>query len=81
MVVKSPLMTWFLWPWGLLKDEHFEEIKKKTYSSQDHLDLQYQEYCRVNGQVSKEKFLEMLLKAGLPTLVGPNRNESGSSHL
>ena len=55
---------------SLLQDEHFEEIKKMTYSSQDHLDLQYQEYCRLNGQVSKEKFLEMLLKAGLPSLTG-----------
>ena len=66
---------------GLLQDEHFEEIKKMTYSSQDHLDLQYQEYCRLNGQVSKGKFLEMLLQAGLPALVKPNRDKSGSSHL
>ena len=47
-----------------------------TYSSQDRLDLQYQEYCKVNGQISKEKFLEMLLQVGLPQLKGLPQSES-----
>lgn len=54
----------------LLQDEHFQEIKETTYSSQDRLNLQYEEYCKVNGQVSKEEFLEMLLQVGLPQLKG-----------
>ena len=53
---------------NLLTDGHLEEIKQATYSSKDHLELQYQEYCKVNGQITKEKFLEMLLSAGLPVL-------------
>lgn len=53
---------------SMLTDESLEEIKQSTFSSKDHLELQYQEYCRENGQVTKEKFLEMLLQAGIPTL-------------
>ncbi|MBT4761944.1 MAG: hypothetical protein HOO06_09630 [Bdellovibrionaceae bacterium] len=52
----------------MLTDESLEEVKQSTFSSKDHLELQYQEYCQKNGQVTKEKFLDMLLKAGLPTL-------------
>ena len=59
---------------ALLQEEHFEEIKEMTYSSQDHLELQYQEYCKVNGHISKEKFLEMLLQAGLPALKDLSKN-------
>ena len=60
---------------SLLQDEHFEEIKEMTYSNQDHLDLQYQEYCKVNGYISKEKFLGILLQAGLPALKGPSQSD------
>ena len=52
----------------LLEDSHIEEIKSQTYSSQDQLEIQYQEYCRKNESISKEKFLEILLQAGLPAL-------------
>ena len=52
----------------LLEDSHIEEIKSQTYSSQDQLEIQYQEYCRKNGSITKEKFLEILLQAGLPAL-------------
>ena len=52
----------------LLTEGHLEAIQKATYSSKDHLELQYQEYCKVNGHITKDKFLERLLSAGLPAL-------------
>ena len=52
----------------LLTEGHLEAIQKATYSSKDHLELQYQEYCKVNGYITKDKFLEKLLSAGLPAL-------------
>ena len=60
---------------SLLQNEHFKEIKEMTYSSQDHLDLQYQEYCKQKGQVSKEKFLELLLQVGLPKLKSVSQDD------
>ena len=50
----------------LLTETHLNEIKESTYSSQDRLEIQFQEYCRVHGNTTKEKFLEELLKVGLP---------------
>ena len=51
---------------SLLQKEHLEGIKRATYSSQDHMELQYREYCRLHGQISKDKFLGLLLQSGLP---------------
>lgn len=52
----------------LLSESDFNELREASYSSSDRLDIQYQEYCRANGNISKEKFLEILLQAGLPKL-------------
>lgn len=46
---------------SLLQDKHFEAIKESTYSGKDHMELKYKEYCRINGYISKERFLEILL--------------------
>jgi hypothetical protein len=59
----------------LLSESEFNELREASYSSSDRLDIQYQEYCRSNGTISKEKFLEILLQAGLPKL---NQNNSDS---
>ena len=59
---------------SLLQDKHLEEIKEMTYSSQDHLDLQYQKYCKLNGYISRNEFLAMLLKASLPALIKPHQD-------
>ena len=59
----------------LLTEGHLEAIQKATYSSKDHLELQYQEYCKVNGQITKERFLEMLLSAGLPILQSNSKRD------
>ena len=60
----------------LLTEKHLEEIKVATYSSKDRLELQYQEYCKVNGHITKENFLEMLLKAGLPVLISSSQSDA-----
>lgn len=46
----------------LLTDEHFEEIKQATLSNSDRLEIAYQEYCKQNGQVSKDEYFGLLLK-------------------
>ena len=59
----------------LLTEGHLEAIQRATYSSKDHLELQYQEYCKINGHITKDKFLEILLSAGLPALQNdPQKN-------
>lgn len=60
----------------LLTETHLDEIKESTYSSQDRLEIQYQEYCRVHGNTTKEKFLEELLKAGLPVLKNTSQSDA-----
>jgi len=52
---------------SLLTDEHFEALKVASYPASDHLEVRYQEYCKKNGSISKDKFIEMLLSADLPT--------------
>ncbi len=52
----------------LLSEKEFNELQEASYSSKDRLEIQFQEYCRANGNISKEKFLERLLEVGLPAL-------------
>jgi|TARA_Y100000034_G_C6848707_1_gene384774 repressor of nif and glnA expression len=59
----------------LLTDKHLDEIKEATYSSKDRLEMQYQDYCRKHGNISKETFLEMLLQAGLPVLTSTSQSD------
>ncbi|MFK7823319.1 MAG: hypothetical protein AB8G05_04125 [Oligoflexales bacterium] len=49
-----------------LTDAHIEEIRQSSYSSQDRLEIEFKKYCKNHGAISKDKFLSMLLKNGLP---------------
>lgn len=51
---------------SLLSDEHLEEIKQASMSNSDRLELAYQEYCKTNGQISKDEFFGLLLKEKSP---------------
>lgn len=46
---------------ALLTDDHLEEVKTTTYSSADHLEVEFQKYCAKNGAISKDEFLNKLL--------------------
>lgn len=46
---------------NLLTDEHLETIKQSTYSSNDQLEIEFKNYCKVNGQITKDEFLRLLL--------------------
>ncbi|PIP94053.1 MAG: hypothetical protein COW00_03910 [Bdellovibrio sp. CG12_big_fil_rev_8_21_14_0_65_39_13] len=46
---------------SLLNDEHIEEIKHATLSNSDRLEIAYQEYCKANGQVTKDEYFGLLL--------------------
>ncbi len=48
---------------SLLTDEHLEEIKQSTMTNSDRLEIAYQEYCKANGQVTKDEYFGLLLKA------------------
>ena len=51
---------------SLLSDDHLEEIKQSTMSNSDRLELAYQEYCKLHGQISKDEYFGLLLKAKSP---------------
>ena len=53
---------------GLLEDSHLEEIKKSTYSSQDHLEIEFKKFCQVNGTTTKDEFLRFLLTKAIPQI-------------
>jgi hypothetical protein len=61
---------------SLLEDEHFEEIKNSTLTNADRLEMKYQEYCRVNGPVSKDEFLGKLLTENGAFLAPTSENPS-----
>lgn len=58
-----------------LQDSHFEEIKESTYSSQDRLEIEFKKYCQQNGNISKDKFLSLLLSKGLPNSKSASNEE------
>lgn len=47
---------------SLLNDDHLEEIKQATMTNSDRLEMAYQEYCKANGQISKDEYFGLLLK-------------------
>jgi len=47
---------------SLLKERHLEEIKESTLTNADKLELTYREYCKSNGQISKDEYIGRLLK-------------------
>lgn len=51
---------------SLLSDDHLEEIKQSTMSNSDRLEIAYQEYCKGNGQISKDEYFGLLLKVKSP---------------
>lgn len=60
-----------------LDNVDFEQIQESTYSSSDRLEIQFKKYCQEHGQVSKEQFLDALMRAGLPELSNiKNQHES-----
>jgi hypothetical protein len=50
---------------SLLDPTDIEEIQKSTYTSQDHLEIEYKKYCSTHGQISKSEFLKMILNTAL----------------
>ncbi|MFK7824170.1 MAG: hypothetical protein AB8G05_08435 [Oligoflexales bacterium] len=50
----------------LICEPQIKEIKEATFSSQDHLEIQFKKYCQQSGTISKDEFLKMLLAKGLP---------------
>lgn len=50
---------------SLLDPTHIEEIQKSTYTSEDHLEIEYKKYCSEHGQISKSEFLKMILSTAL----------------
>jgi len=51
---------------SLLTDDHLEEIKQSTMSNSDRLEIAYQEHCKAHGQVTKDEYFGLLLKAKSP---------------
>ncbi len=51
---------------SLLNETHMDEIRQATYTSQDHLEIEYKKYCSSHGNISKDEFLKILLSTALP---------------
>jgi len=49
---------------SLLEEKHLEEIRESTLSNADKLELSYREYCKANGQISKDEYIGRLLANG-----------------
>ena len=52
----------------LLEVEHLEQIKEETYSSGDRIEMEFRQYCKRHGSISKEEFLAKVLAAALPRI-------------
>lgn len=50
---------------ALLEEKHLEEIKLQTYSSENRLEIEFKNYCKVHGQISRNDFLGKILNAAL----------------
>lgn len=61
---------------SLLSESDLEEIKASTYTSQDRLEIRHKEYCQQHGNVTKEKFLELLLDSNFQNLKSKDQNEN-----
>lgn len=48
---------------SLLTDDHLEEIKQSTMTNSDRLEIAYQEHCKTHGQLTKDEYFGLLLKA------------------
>ncbi|MFK7823643.1 MAG: hypothetical protein AB8G05_05775 [Oligoflexales bacterium] len=52
----------------LLTNQEIEEIKNKTLSSKDKLEIELKMYSRKNGCISKDDFLQLILSKAIPHL-------------
>lgn len=50
----------------LLSELEIEQIKESTFSSQDKLEIEFKKYCKKNGSISKDKFLQIILNRAIP---------------
>lgn len=50
----------------LLTDVHLEQIKRSTYSSSDQLEIEFKNFCKNNGALSKDEFLRLIISRALP---------------
>lgn len=62
----------------LLTDDHLEKIKQATYSSSDQLDIEFKNFCKDQGAISKDEFLRFLLSRALPQVPSESRNQNQS---
>lgn len=53
---------------SLLQSEHLEQIKQETYTSGDRIEIEFKQYCKRHGPISKEEFLSRVLAAALPQI-------------
>jgi hypothetical protein len=49
---------------SLLRQEHLEQLKEGSLSNRDRLEQKYREYCSLNGKISKDEYLGVLLGKG-----------------
>ena len=59
---------------SLLEEGHLEEIKSTTYTSQDHLEIEFKKYCQAHGQITKDQFLAILLTNAIPQVANSKSN-------
>ena len=45
---------------GLLNDDHYKQLQKQSLSNADKLEMQFKEYVRQHGSISKDEFLGKL---------------------
>ena len=46
---------------SLLNDSHIKELQEKSLTNKDRLEIKYQEFIKVNGNISKDEFIGYLL--------------------
>lgn len=49
----------------LIEDRHLMELQERTYSEQDRLRLAHEEYKKLNGEITLDQFIGVLLKSQL----------------
>jgi hypothetical protein len=52
----------------LIHDEHIKELQQSSFSNADKIEIQYREYIRQNGAISKDDFLGKLHELMLETM-------------
>lgn len=48
---------------GLVQTIHLDEIKARSLSNRDRLEMMYKEHCEKHGKVTKDEFLGILLES------------------